>query len=60
MGSLATICVYGDPHLSSKNYGAHKNYPKESLELYGKIVEIAKKRNATHVIGLGVKSNYRK
>ena len=53
MGSLATICVYGDPHLSSKNYGAHKNYPKESLELYGKIVEIAKKRNATHVIGLG-------
>lgn len=53
MSNIATICVYSDPHLSSKNYGAHNNYPKESIELFEKIVNVAKDRKATHVMGLG-------
>ncbi len=51
--SIARIGIYGDLHLSSKNYGAHKNYPKETLEVLSKITEITEKRNLTHLIGLG-------
>lgn len=49
----ARIVIYGDVHLSSKNYGAHRNYPKESLYYFDKIAEEAEKVSATHVIGLG-------
>ncbi len=49
----AKIIIYGDMHLSSKNYGAHRYYPQESLEYFTKITEMAEKERATHIIGLG-------
>lgn len=53
MEVVARIGIYGDIHLSSKNYGAHYNYPAESLEYYEKIAEIAEKKQLTHLIGAG-------
>lgn len=53
MGDLARVLIYGDIHLSSKNYGAHVNYPSESLELFRKITKAAEDNRATHLIGLG-------
>lgn len=50
---LARIGIYGDLHLNSKNYGAHKDYPRESLEYLHKITEIASENKMTHLIGLG-------
>lgn len=50
---VARIGIYGDIHLCSKNYGAHRDYAKESLEYFGKITEITRKRNLTHLIGCG-------
>lgn len=50
---LARIGIYGDIHLNSKNYGAHRDYPKESLEYFTKITEVTEKRQLTHLIGLG-------
>ena len=50
---IARIGVYGDIHLSSKNYGAHKDYPRETLDYFSKITEIAEKRQLTHLIGCG-------
>lgn len=50
---LAKIGIYGDMHLSSKNYGAHKDYPNESLEYFHDITEIVEKENITHLIGTG-------
>lgn len=50
---LAKIGIYGDLHLNSKNYGAHRDYAKESLEYLHKITEITKNENLTHLIGLG-------
>jgi hypothetical protein len=50
---LARIGIYGDMHLSSKNYGAHRDYPNESLEYFHKITETIQKRELTHLIGTG-------
>lgn len=50
---LAKIVVYGDIHLSSKNYGAHRNYPKDTLDILRMITNKAIEINATHIIGLG-------
>lgn len=50
---LARIAVYGDIHLNCKNYGAHRDYPKESLEYFHKITETVEKRQCTHLIGCG-------
>lgn len=50
---LATIMIYGDMHLNSKNYGAHRNYPQESLDYFGLITEKMQEYKATHLIGLG-------
>lgn len=50
---LARILIYGDIHLNSKNYGAHIDYAKESLECFQKITLLAKEHSATHLIGLG-------
>lgn len=47
------ILVYGDIHLSSKNYGMHRDYPNESLALLKHITETAIEVRATHIIGLG-------
>lgn len=52
-GLLARVLVYGDIHLHSKNYGAHRDYPKESLEYFKNITNTAKEIEATHIIGLG-------
>lgn len=54
MGNIvAIIGIYGDMHLSSKNYGAHRDYPNESLEYFHKITEITQRRQLTHLIGTG-------
>jgi len=50
---LARILIYGDIHLSSRNYGAHRDYPKESLHYLRTITEKAEELGATHLIGLG-------
>lgn len=50
---LARIGIYGDMHLCSKNYGAHRDYPKESMEYFSKITETVQKRGITHLIGTG-------
>lgn len=47
------VLVYGDIHLSSKNYGAHKNYAKESLSMFQNITKVAEELGVTHIIGLG-------
>ncbi|MBR1454065.1 MAG: metallophosphoesterase [Lachnospiraceae bacterium] len=53
MTEIARILVYGDLHLCSKNYGAHKDYPKDSLNALKIVTDEAKKFNATHIVGLG-------
>lgn len=53
MNEIARILVYGDLHLSSKNYGAHRNYPKDTLDVLKIITNKAEEFNATHIIGLG-------
>lgn len=50
---LARILIYGDIHLSSKNYGAHRNYPKESLGYFQNITKLVEEYKATHLIGTG-------
>ena len=50
---LGTVAIYGDIHLNSKNYGAHRDYAKESLEYFHKITETVKQYNVTHLIGCG-------
>lgn len=50
---IARIGIYGDMHLSSKNYGAHRDYPNESLEYFHNITEITQRRQLTHLIGTG-------
>lgn len=53
MGDLARILIYGDIHLSSKNYGAHVDYPRETLYYFRLITQKAEEYKATHIIGLG-------
>ena len=53
MGVLAKVLIYGDPHLSSKPYGMHTNYPEESLEYFSKITKVAEDEGVTHIIGTG-------
>jgi len=48
-----TIVIYGDIHLSSRNYGSHNDYASESLHNFNIITEVAKEVCATHIIGLG-------
>jgi len=50
---IAKVGIYGDMHLNSRNYGAHRNYPKESLEYFHKITELARCNNITTLIGTG-------
>ena len=50
---LARILITGDSHLSSRNYGAHQNYPKETLHYFRLTTDMAKELGATHYIGLG-------
>lgn len=50
---VARIGIYGDLHLSSKAYGAHRDYPKESLQYLRDITELTEKLGFTHLIGLG-------
>lgn len=53
MASKDTVIIYGDPHLSSKSYGSHKDYPRESLEYFQKITQLAEDIGATYIIGTG-------
>lgn len=50
---VARVLVYGDMHLCSKSYGAHRDYPAESKELFDKITSLVKEYEVTHLIGLG-------
>lgn len=50
---IARIGICGDMHLSSKNYGAHRDYPSESIEYFQKITKVAEDRQLTHLIGTG-------
>lgn len=50
---IAKVLVYGDIHLSSKNYGSHREYPMESLTFFRNITQRAKEIRATHIIGTG-------
>lgn len=50
---IAKVGVYGDIHLCSKNYGAHRDYANESLGYFHKITEITKENGLTHLIGTG-------
>lgn len=50
---LARVLVYGDIHLSSKNYGGHRQYPMESLGYFRNITNTAKEFEVTHIVGLG-------
>lgn len=53
MSSIARIGIYGDLHLCSRNYGAHRKYPEESLTYLHKITELTESKKLTHLIGLG-------
>jgi predicted phosphodiesterase len=50
---LAKVLIYGDSHLSSKNYGAHQNYPIETLYYLNKVTELAEKNKVDCLIGTG-------
>jgi hypothetical protein len=50
---IASIGLYGDPHLCDRDYGAHNNYPEESIYYYSEITKIVEKRKLTHLIGTG-------
>lgn len=50
---IAKIGIYGDMHLSSKNYGAHRDYPSESLEYFQAITLKTKELGLTYLIGTG-------
>lgn len=59
MGQLANILIYADIHLTPNNYGAHRNYYKESLEYFEEITKKAEELEITHLIGLGDLSYHR-
>lgn len=50
---LARIMIGGDDHLSSKNHGAHRDYPSECLYYGNEINKLIEKFNITHYIGAG-------
>lgn len=56
---MAKVGIYGDIHLCSRNYGSHKDYPQESIDIFRQITRIAEERKLTHLIGLGDFSYYR-
>lgn len=47
------ILITGDMHLSSKNYGAHLNYPAETLEMFQFVTESLVQNDCGMLIGLG-------
>lgn len=53
MSIIARIGIVGDTHLSSNNYGAHRDYPKESMEYFTKISDLTEELQLTHLIGTG-------
>lgn len=50
---IAKIGIYGDIHLSSKDYGGHRDYPTESLEYFTAITNLTEQLGLTHLIGTG-------
>lgn len=53
MDIVAKIGIIGDMHLCSKGYGAHSDYPAESLEYFTKISDLTEQLGLTHLIGTG-------
>lgn len=50
---IARIGIDGDLHLSSKNRGAHNDYPQESLMYLNYATDIFEKNGCTHIVNLG-------
>lgn len=44
------VLIYEDPHLSSKNYGNHKDYKEESLDNFKNVTKVAEEINADYII----------
>lgn len=53
MSKPIKIAVYGDTHVSSKNYGAHRDYAAESLSYYKAVVDIAESEAVDYMCCLG-------
>lgn len=51
--------MYGDLHLCSKHYGAHVNYPAESLDILKKLTDKIEELRPNIVVGLGDLTYYR-
>lgn len=56
---IAKVMIYGDDHLSSKNYGGHRDYPNETLHILKMLTDYAEDNGVTHIIGLGDFTYYR-
>ena len=50
---LGKVLIYGDLHLLSKNYGSHKDYPAETLDIIDRLGKLAEQESVTHAICLG-------
>lgn len=47
------VGIYGDLHLYSENYGSHRDYASESIDLMQNITKLVQDNGVTHLIGLG-------
>lgn len=50
---LARIAICGDPHLGCNDYGAHREYGKESLEYLHRVTDIVRENEVTHLLCAG-------
>lgn len=53
MNKDINIVIYSDPHLSARNYGAHRNYPLESLKCLSSVADVVERYNADYCICTG-------
>ena len=53
MSLLAKIMVEGDKHFCSKNYGGHREYPRETIYYDNLINKIIEEEGITHYINTG-------
>lgn len=56
---MGKVLIYGDIHLSSKNYGGHRDYSNESLSYFREITKKVEELGVTHLIGTGDFTFYR-
>lgn len=53
MAVIARVGYIGDTHASCNDYGAHRDYAKESIENFRKITQATEEYGLTHLIGSG-------